>query len=99
MKIRFLVYEILSVSFYFILLFLLFKIMSDGGHIEWSVCEKLNKASFEDRSDTILDLLYSNILESCHFHVFAGFNNGSRRPSWIAKSHNVLKDSCADFSD
>ena len=30
---------------------------------------KEKKALFEDRSDTILDLLHSKVLENFHFHV------------------------------
>ena len=70
----------------------------------WSICEKLEivMGSCEDSSDIILVQIHSEVVENCHFHVFAFFFfffYDSQQPSCIAQSHKVGRTSFADPSD
>ena len=45
-----------------------------------------------DRSDIMLNRIYLDSLEDCHFHVFATFSDGSHRPSWTAQQRTPFAD-------
>ena len=49
--------------------------------------------------DTVFVRIHPDVLENCHFHVFAILSNSSRRPSWISQSHKFEATPYADHSD